>query len=151
MALLFPYRHRRLHRPAVTLHGRTVRPKPLIDVTIVGPAGSRVTEALLDTGADDTVFPEYLAQWAGIGLANAEEAEASGVGGSAARLLVAQVTLRIATATEQREWEALVAFTSAPLRFPLLGFAGFLQYFSAHFHGDREEVELTVNASYPGR
>jgi hypothetical protein len=34
--------------------------------------------------------------------------------------------------------------------FPLLGFAGCLQFFSAHFHGDREEVELSVNSLYRG-
>jgi hypothetical protein len=33
---------------------------------------------------------------------------------------------------------------------PILGFAGFLQYFTATFIGDREEVELTVNSLYPG-
>ena len=63
---------------------------------------------------------------------------------------LAQVTLRIADNNEQREWRAWVAFTSATMRQPLLGFAGFLQYFTAAFHGDREEVELTVNGLYPG-
>ena len=43
---------------------------------------------------------------------------------------------------------AWVGFTSAPIRHPLLGFAGFLQYFTATFHGDREEVELAVNGTY---
>jgi hypothetical protein len=43
-----------------------------------------------------------------------------------------------------------VGFTSARLRFPSLGFAGFLQYFDALFRGDREEVELTVNSLYRG-
>jgi hypothetical protein len=32
----------------------------------------------------------------------------------------------------------------------MVGFAGFLQFFTATFHGDREEVELTVNMAYPG-
>ena len=38
----------------------------------------------------------------------------------------------------------------ARLIYPLLGFAGCLQYFRANFMGDREEVELTVNSLYPG-
>jgi hypothetical protein len=29
------------------------------------------------------------------------------------------------------------------------GFAGFFQFFTATFDGDREHVELTVNALYP--
>jgi hypothetical protein len=49
-----------------------------------------------------------------------------------------------------REWPAWVGFTSLPARYPLLGFAGFLQFFTATFHGDREEVELVVNRLYSG-
>lgn len=35
-----------------------------------------------------------------------------------------------------------VGFSPAISR-PLFGFAGFLQFFTATFHGDREQVELT--------
>lgn len=37
-----------------------------------------------------------------------------------------------------------------PLRQALLGFGGFLQFFTATFRGDHEEVELAVNSLYPG-
>ena len=47
-------------------------------------------------------------------------------------------------------WKAWVGFTSAPLRQPLLGYAGFLQFFDATFFGQREEVELAVNSAYSG-
>jgi hypothetical protein len=63
---------------------------------------------------------------------------------------LAEVTLRLAGNNEQREWKAWVGFTAAPLRQPLLGYAGFLQFFTATFHGDREEVELAVNVTYAG-
>jgi hypothetical protein len=63
----------------------------------------------------------------------------------------ASVTLRITDGVEFREWPAVVGFASGNLTRPLLGFAGFLQFFTATFHGDREEVELTVNPLYPGR
>jgi hypothetical protein len=43
-----------------------------------------------------------------------------------------------------------VAFTPVRLWRPILGFAGCLQFFTATFHGDREEVELVINALYPG-
>ena len=33
---------------------------------------------------------------------------------------------------------------------PTLGFAGFLQFFTATFYGDLEEVERAVNRLYPG-
>jgi hypothetical protein len=33
---------------------------------------------------------------------------------------------------------------------PLFGLTGGLQFFTATFYGDRAEVELSVNPSYPG-
>jgi hypothetical protein len=62
----------------------------------------------------------------------------------------AQVSLRVTDGRERREWAAWAGFTPAKLLSPLLGFAGFLQFFTATFHGDREQVELTVNSLYPG-
>jgi hypothetical protein len=60
------------------------------------------------------------------------------------------VRLRITDGQEMREWEAWIGFTPARLRYPILGFAGCLQFFTATFHGDQEEVTLAVNALYSG-
>ena len=62
----------------------------------------------------------------------------------------AKVTLRITDGHEQREWEGWVGFTSARLHRPLLGHAGFLQFFDATFRGEAEIVELTPNSAYAG-
>ncbi len=62
----------------------------------------------------------------------------------------ARVPLRISDGQEQRQWEAWVGFSAAPLSRPLMGYAGLLQFFGASFLGDIEVVELTVNGSYPG-
>jgi hypothetical protein len=64
--------------------------------------------------------------------------------------IYAEVKLRITDGAEQREWQAWVAFTPACIRRPLLGFGGFLQFFTAAFYGDREQVELTTNSFYRG-
>jgi predicted aspartyl protease len=117
---------------------------------LLSPAGAFPEDALLDTGADDTVFPESLATKLGLDLSNAPVGEASGVGSGPVQIRYARVTLRLATASERREWQGWVGFTSVRLKRSLLGFAGFLQYFTATFYGDREEVELTVNGLYPG-
>ncbi|MCY2988923.1 MAG: hypothetical protein NTY19_13790 [Planctomycetota bacterium] len=150
MSLRFRYQLSPTGRLIIPLGGRTVRPRPLIAVTIVGPRGSRVREAILDTAADDTVFPESLANVIGVDLTDAPTGVGSGVGLVSVPLRYAEVSLRIATTQELREWSAWVGFTSGSLRRPILGFARFLQFFAATFLGDREEVELSVNRLYPG-
>jgi hypothetical protein len=150
VSLLFPYQPFQVAQPLVSLAGRLTRPRPIINVTLLGPLRGVLTSGLLDTGADDTVFPELVAQRLGLDLTNAPQGSGAGFGMHAGVVRYAEVPLRIADSNERREWRAWVGFTSAPLRQPLLGYAGFLQFFTACFHGDREEVELTVNASYPG-
>jgi hypothetical protein len=122
----------------------------LIHVGVLGPRGCRVREGLLDSGADDTVFPETAALQIGIDLTSAPVGIGSSVGLAAIPLRYAQVTLRTTDGVEQHEWNAWVGFTPAPLHYPTLGYAGFLQFFTASFHGDRQVVELTVNSLYPG-
>ncbi len=75
----------------------------------------------------------------------------SGVGSRGLPLRYAPVTLRLTDGQEFREWPAWVGFTPAALVYPILGFAGCLQFFTSTFHGDTEEVELTVNRLYPGK
>lgn len=150
MSLRFPYRPFRVGQPVVALAGRLTRPRPILPVTLLGPVRAVLTGGLLDTGADDTVFPELVAQRLGLDLTNAPRATGAGFGMHAATVSYAEVSLRIADSNERREWRAWVGFTAVPLRQPLLGYAGFLQFFTASFFGDREEVELTVNATYPG-
>ncbi len=96
------------------------------------------------------MFPDSLAPHVGIDLTAAPTGTAASAGGSTFPVRYGEVTLRLASAKERREWRAWVGFTAAALRHPLLGFAGFLQFFTATFHGDREEVELAVNSLYPG-
>jgi hypothetical protein len=91
-----------------------------------------------------------LAAFVGIDLSNAPVGWASTATLTNAAVRYARLSLRITDGKEQREWPALVGFTSAKLHQPLLGFAGFLQFFTVRFHGDREQVELTINSLYSG-
>ncbi len=150
MSILFPYRSAQMGHPIPSLPGRSDRPRPLLAVNVSGPKGSWVRDGILDTAADDSVFPESVASVIGIDLTNAPIGQGSGAAASPVPLRYAVVTLRIASPQERREWRAWVAFTAAPLWRPLLGFAGFLQFFDSLFRGAREEFELTVNANYPG-
>ncbi len=151
MTLRFAYRRGRSPRPVVSLGGGWQRPRPLVDVTLIGPTTSIVRAALLDTGADDTVFTRAEAQLLGLDLSNAPQYTVSGVGGMPHVIAYAPVTLRLTDGTEYREWTALVGFTSAPITHPLLGFAGCLQFFDATFRGEQEVAELMVNGLYPGK
>jgi hypothetical protein len=107
-------------------------------------------DATLDTGADDTVFPESMAPILGIDLTAAPSLPAQGVGMARMPLRYAQVTLRLTDGRERCEWPAWVGF--APIKMPrgLLGFAGCLQFFTATFFGDVEEIDLAPNRLYPG-
>jgi hypothetical protein len=137
--------------PIVSLDGRAERPKAIIAVRFVGPLIGHPLDSLLDTGADDTVLPDWMAAKIGIDLTHAPIGSARGVAAQFGALRYAKVTLRVADNFEQCEWQGWAGFTTAALNRPLLGYAGFLQFFSAHFHGDREVVELTANSAFPGQ
>ena len=150
MTLFFQYKRYTAPHPIVSLGGRTERPRPVLAVALLGGGGTVTRDCLLDTGADDTIFPDGLAVAAGIDLTTAPTGTATGVGTVPYPVRFAKVVLRITDGHEQREWEGWVGFTTAPLRRPLLGHAGFLQFFDATFRGDAEIVELTPNSSYAG-
>lgn len=150
MALLFPYRRLPSAAPIVPLGGRMERPRTLIDVTLIGPSATHVMTALLDNGADDTVFPASLASRLGLDLSAAPLHTLTGISGPPAPVAYAQLHLRITDGVEFREWLAWVGFTTARMAYPTLGYSGFLQYFDALFRGHLEEIELAVNAAYPG-
>ena len=151
MALVFHYRfYTGPGTPVWPLGGRPGRPRPVFSVTVIGPGGGHPIDGLLDTGADDTVFPDFVAANVGLDLSAAPTGGASGVGMVAAAIRYAEVRLRVTDGQELREWPARVGFTAAPLKRALLGYAGFLQFFTATFDGHRERVELAVNGLYPG-
>ena len=150
MSLFFPYKVIAFPYAVVPLGGRWSRPRPYLTVSVMGPNNTVAADGHLDTGADDTIFSERLAARIGLDLSNAPIVQATTATLTNAPLRYAQVRLRITDGRERREWPAWVGFTPAKLHLPLLGFAGFLQFFTATFHGDREQVELSVNALYPG-
>lgn len=146
----FSYTPLRAKAPVVSLAGRWERPRPIVTVTLIGPGNSFPIPGRLDSHADDTVFPERLAALTGIDLTNAPVGTSSGIGQNPVPVKYAQVTLRLTDGKEFREWTGWVGFTPVLSNYALLGFAGCLQFFDATFFGAREEVELTVNALYPG-
>jgi hypothetical protein len=149
MSLFFRYKMIPINRAAVSLGGRWSFPRPLVVVSVMGPNGTDPAEGRLDTGADETLFSTRMAARIGVDLVNAPRGQITTADGTVVSVCYAQVTLRLTDGVERREWPAWVGF-SPKIHRPLFGFAGFLQFFTATFHGDREQVELTVNALYPG-
>lgn len=148
--LVFPYRGLPASQPAITLAGRLTRPRPLIGVSLVSPQGIFSDLCLLDTGADDTVFPEIAANRLGLDLSQAPSLSVVRVGGPPILVRYAAVELRITDGTDFASWEAMNGFSSMTMKHPLLGYAGFMQYFTVTFRGADEVVELERNRLYPG-
>lgn len=150
MSLRFRYRLVPVNHSVVPLGGRWVRPRPVIPASLVGPADTQAFHGTLDSSSDDTLFPEHWAAPLGIDLSQAPSGTGAGVGSHGIPVRYAEVKLRLTDGREFREWPAWVGFTPVALVYPILGFAGCLQFFTTTLYGDMELVELTVNRLYPG-
>jgi hypothetical protein len=146
----FPYRARHMRQAVFPLGGSRTRHYPLMPVFLSGPNGGWTRDCLLDSGADDTLFPETAAVALGIDLTGAPTANATQAGGATIQYSYTSVSLRIADGKESCEWVAVIGFTKSPLRWPLLGQTGFLQFFDAALFGARREIILTPNAAFSG-
>jgi hypothetical protein len=146
----FPYLALPSRRPIPSLGGSRVRYRLIIAVHLIGPTGARLLSGNLDAGSDDTLFPLPLATHLGLDLTSAAEGEARSVGGPAIRYVYASATLRVADGSEACEWTAIVGFIDVPLRWAILGHAGFLQFFDVQLLGARREALLAPNASFTG-
>jgi hypothetical protein len=134
------------------LGGATLVLRPLLALRITGPSGSRLRDGILDTGADETIVDPSVAPLIGVDSSQAPEREIHLIGRGRIRCRYAPVQLRISDGiAETYEWDTVVGFAPFPILRALLGFAGFLQFFDADFHGADQEVTLLPNASFAGR
>lgn len=148
----FPYRPLTARRPVATLAGALVRYKPIFRVRLEFANRFSTVSALLDTGSDDTVFPRSVAEDLQLPLDGLPVCNAAGVGKGTIPYAVAEVAVLLGEGPDSLLWNAAVGFRLDRARaFPLLGHAGFLQFFTAEFRGDTHDVILTPNASFPGR
>jgi hypothetical protein len=152
--LRFPYLPEPLSGPARPSlpAGATVHWRPLVPVRIVGPTGlyRDFPRALLDPGADDTVFPMDLVPVLDVMLLP-DVRNAVRWRGQRYALRFGQVHLELSDDSGSVwRWPATVGFSPAPIRYPILGTAGCLQFLDAIFRGADRRAELETNASYPG-
>jgi hypothetical protein len=147
----FPYLPLPTRQPIPSLGGTQVRYRPLLSVRLLGPLASRLFDGCLDCASDDTIFPVALARPLGIDLSGAPRGESRPVGGVIIPYHYARIGLRITDGWEQCEWDAMIGFANLPLRWALLGHAGFLNYFDTLLFGAQREAVLTPNSTFAGR
>ena len=129
----------------------TVRWRPLIPAIVLGPTGKQriFARAVLDPGADDTVFPLALAGLLGVPL-RTHIGHGLRWRGQAYPLRFGDVELELSDGVQVCRWPAVIGFSQAPMRYPILGLSGCLQFFDASFFGEDRVVRLEVNRSFPG-
>lgn len=153
MMLRFPYLDEPLTGPPPPSLPTTVkvRWRPLVPVTVAGPAGGSFSfgRALVDPGADDTVFPLDVAHLLGIAL-KPPTAHAMRWRGQRFPVRYGAVDLELIddTGTLLR-WPAVVAFTNAAVRYPLLGVCGCMEFLNVRFFGADRIIEIEPNSSFP--
>jgi hypothetical protein len=151
--LRFPYQPEPLTGPPPPSlpAGATARWRPLAPVDIFGLTGlaRRFSRAVLDPGADDTVFPLDTARRLGVHF-RPDTGQRLRWRGQLHPLRYGDVELVLADDASECCWPAVVAFSPAPIRYPILGICGCLQFFDGRFLGADQVAELDPNRSYPG-
>jgi hypothetical protein len=148
----FPYLPLPTGKPVYSLRGASVRYRPIIPLEVAGPTGSRLRDCSVDCGSDDTLLPRHYSAVMGIALTSPpHEGEGSPIGGQPIRYPYGRVTFRLSDGLTAYEWEAIVGFVAVPLRWPVLGHAGFLEFFDVELLGRRRQAIITPNASFRGR
>src|SRR5262245_2364372 len=150
--LRFPYLSEPLSNPPPSLAAvATARWRPLVPVSVIGPSGKRrhFPRALLDPGADDTVFPIAVATLLAVTL-RVDTGHGLRWRGQAYPRRFGDVSFELSDGQQIWRWPAVIGFAAAPVRYPILGLAGCLQYFDARFRGEDQIVEMETNGAYPG-
>jgi hypothetical protein len=62
----------------------------------------------------------------------------------------APVEFELSDGSETWRWPAVIGFSEAPIRYPLLGVAGSLEFMDVTFRGGEKELTIEANALYPG-
>ncbi len=151
--LSFPYQGEPITGPTPPSlpSGATIRWRPLVPVRVIGPGGRSLlfTRAVFDPCADDTVLPLSLVTVLGIAL-RPDSGHVVRWRGQAHSLRFGDVELELADDKgEVWRWPAVVSRSAAPMRYPILGTCGCLQFFDAQFRGEDRIVKIEANPSYP--
>ncbi len=129
----------------------TVRHRPIVPVRVLAPRLLPPLDACIDSAADDSVFPPNWATRLGINLRSAPHGRARAVGGAIVQVRFAPVTMLLTDGCEVCQWDAVVGFSSVPLRWALLGHSAFLDQFDVQLLGARREAVIVPNSAFSGQ
>jgi hypothetical protein len=121
-------------------------------VRLIGPTGKArlFTRAVFDPCADDTVFAADLPPLLDIAL-SPRTGHVVRWRGQTYPLHFGDVELELTDDSGAVwRWPAVVSFSPAPMRYPIVGTCGCLQFFDARFRGVDRIVEIETNGTYPG-
>jgi hypothetical protein len=133
------------------MRGAKVRYRPIVPIHILAPRSLPPVDACIDCAADDTVFPLHLAKRLGLNPSAFQPGHARLVGGIVIKVNYGQVRLLLSDGYESCDWDAVVAFSTVPMRWALLGHAGFLEFFDVHLLGARREAVVVPNSDFQGQ
>jgi hypothetical protein len=151
--LVFSYQPEPLSGPAPPSMpaSATLRWRPLIPVILLDSTGLPLnfSRAVVDPAADDTVFPVGALSQLSLKV-RADTGHRVRWRGQPFALQFADVEIALTNGIDVWTWPAVVAFSPAPLPYPILGRSGCLEFFDVRFRGERQIVELETNAAYRG-
>lgn len=126
--------------------------RPSILARVVGLASDSLVYGLLDTGADFTLFDSSLIDLLNVHIRPGDYDTGRGASGHKFDIYYGVVDIELANRrrTTVYRWHARVGFTERPKgQGALFGREGFLQYFSASFHGPKRYVNLVPRVTLP--
>jgi hypothetical protein len=111
----------------------------------------RFHRVLVDSGADWTFFPFDVASILGVRFLR-EQSHVS-YRGTQYPIRFGRATLELSAADGAFKWEAVIGFTKAPIKHPMLGQIGCFDQLNVRFVTDPEPkiVEFEENSNYTGQ
>ncbi len=126
--------------------------RPEVPIRIVGPGSSSMQYALVDTGADNTILPARVVADLGVTTVPTTGPGVDAFAGGRVPVSAAEVTFQLSDGDDQVSWttDVLCCHLARPEdEMVILGYQGFLEYFTATFDGENCELELVPNARLP--
>jgi hypothetical protein len=125
--------------------------RPIVPLSLWGPAGAVLVDGLLDTGADRTLVTPRVARSLGIDVIGLQTPPLQ-LKVPSGQLVACRLAIVIMGLSRHRSricWHAEIAVALEAVTKPLWGFKGFLEYFRTCFDGPQRRVTLTAGNSLP--